>query len=42
MSSTHALIDVLKQELRGTMWQLGCPTLGDLHNFLYTPEQQTS
>lgn len=33
------LIDVLKQELRGTMWQLGCPDLGDLHTFLHNPEK---
>jgi L-lactate dehydrogenase (cytochrome) len=32
------LIDVLKQELRGTMWQLGCPRLADLHSFLHRPE----
>ncbi|MCB1444479.1 MAG: alpha-hydroxy-acid oxidizing protein [Rhizobiaceae bacterium] len=32
------LIDVLKQELRGTMWQLGCPRLADLHTFLHKPE----
>ena len=35
---TH-LIEVLKQELRGTMWQLGCPRLGDLHSFLHRPEK---
>jgi isopentenyl diphosphate isomerase/L-lactate dehydrogenase-like FMN-dependent dehydrogenase len=33
------LIDVLKLELRGTMWQLGCPRLGDLHNFLHYPDK---
>lgn len=32
------LIGVLKQELRGTMWQLGCPALGDLHSFLHDRE----
>jgi L-lactate dehydrogenase (cytochrome) len=31
------LIDVLKQELRGTMWQLGCPRLSELHDFLHKP-----
>ena len=34
------LIEVLKQELRGTMWQLGCPSLGQLADFLHHPEQQ--
>jgi L-lactate dehydrogenase (cytochrome) len=33
------LIDVLKQELRGTMWQLGCPTLSELHSFLHQPAE---
>jgi isopentenyl diphosphate isomerase/L-lactate dehydrogenase-like FMN-dependent dehydrogenase len=32
------LIEVLKQELRGTLWQLGCPRLADLHTFLHKPE----
>ena len=33
------LIDVLKQELTGTMAQLGCPRLSDLSKFLYKPER---
>jgi isopentenyl diphosphate isomerase/L-lactate dehydrogenase-like FMN-dependent dehydrogenase len=32
------LIDVLKLELAGTMSQLGCQGLGDLHTFLHRPE----
>jgi isopentenyl diphosphate isomerase/L-lactate dehydrogenase-like FMN-dependent dehydrogenase len=35
------LIDVLKQELRGTMWQLGCPSLGELQGFLHHPDRAT-
>lgn len=36
------LIGILKQELRGTMWQLGCRRLGDLHSFLHHPEPHGS
>jgi L-lactate dehydrogenase (cytochrome) len=32
------LIDVLKQELAGSMAQMGCSKLSDLHNFLYRPQ----
>lgn len=33
------LIDVLKQELAGTMAQMGCGKLSDLHKFLHEPAQ---
>lgn len=36
------LIDVLKQELRGTMWQLGCPRLSDLPGFLHRPDKSAN
>lgn len=36
------LIEVLKAELAGTMSQLGCPTLGDLHKFLHEPAAPTA
>ena len=29
------LIDILRQELKGTMAQLGCPSLADLAHFLH-------
>jgi len=31
------LIDVLKQELAGSMAQMGCSKLSDLSNFLHEP-----
>jgi L-lactate dehydrogenase (cytochrome) len=31
------LIDVLKLELTGTLSQLGCQRLADLHKFLHQP-----